>query len=67
MGEQLAAHFPAGRVPPDQLGVMADRLAGWIEVPPSMDAVQPHPLDAMLDSTLQLYRELAESPRQIPV
>lgn len=67
VGEQLAAHFPAGRVPPDQLGVMADRLAGWIEVPPSMDAVQPHPLDAMLDSTLQLYRELAESPRQIPV
>lgn len=67
VGEQLAAHFPAGRVPPDQLGVMADRLAGWIEVPPSMDAVQPHTLDAMLDSSLQLYRELAESARQIPV
>ena len=67
VGEQLAAHFPAGRVPLDRPGVMADRLAGWIEVPPSMDAVQPHSLDAMLESTLQLYRELAGSPRQMPV
>ncbi len=65
VGEQLATHFPAGRIPFGDLEVMADRLAGWIEAPPPMDGVRPHTLEAMLDSTLELYRELAGSPRAV--
>ena len=65
VGEQLAAHFPAGRVMPGNLDDMVGRLAAWIEAPPRMDDVQPHALEAMLDSTLDLYRELAGSTRQI--
>jgi glycosyltransferase involved in cell wall biosynthesis len=59
VGEQLAAHFPAGLVPLGNRAVMAERLAGWMTAPPAMAPVQPHTLDAMLGKTLELYYEMA--------
>jgi len=65
VGEQLARHFPAGRVPPADRAAMAERLAGWMVAPPSMAGVQPHTLQDMLDRTLTLYQQLADAPRDI--
>ena len=59
VGEQLARHFPAGLVPPGDTGAMAERLLGWSATPPSMQEVQVYALQDMLDSTLALYRGLA--------
>lgn len=59
VGEQLAQHFPAGRVPPGNRAVMAERLAGWMAAPPSMAKVQPHTLADMLNNTFDLYQQLA--------
>jgi len=63
VGEQLAAHFPAGLVPLNRVDVMSDRLVSWMKVSPVMDNVQPHTLDAMLEKTLKLYQELVVSGR----
>jgi glycosyltransferase involved in cell wall biosynthesis len=65
VGEQLARHFPAGRVPPADRAAMADCLAGWIASPPSMAGVQPYTLQDMLERTLTLYQQLADAPRDI--
>ena len=65
VGEQLAAHFPAGLVPIGNRIVMAERLAGWMTMPPSMTNVRPHTLDAMLDETLDLYHEMASAVRPV--
>lgn len=59
VGEQLARHFPAGRVPFDDRSAMAERLAGWMLAPPSMVDVQPHTLQEMLNRTFALYERLA--------
>ena len=59
VGEQLARHFPAGRVPPGDTGAMTARLLEWSVTPPSMQGVQAYTLQSMLDSTLALYRDLA--------
>jgi glycosyltransferase involved in cell wall biosynthesis len=65
VGEQLAAHFPAGRVPLGDRTAMAGCLAGWMTTPPSMTNVRPHTLDAMLDETLDLYHEMAGAVRLV--
>jgi glycosyltransferase involved in cell wall biosynthesis len=59
VGEQLARHFPAGAVAPGDTDAMVDRLCAWYTAPPSMQGVRPYTLDAMLDSTLQLYQDLS--------
>jgi glycosyltransferase involved in cell wall biosynthesis len=59
VGEQLAQHFPAGLVPPGNRVAMAERLSAWMAVPPSMAEVQPHTLQVMLNSTFELYEQLA--------
>jgi len=63
VGEQLAAHFPAGRVPCNDCDAMAARLAQWMDDPPVMDDVHPSTLDAMLRDTLGLYQALFASDR----
>ena len=60
VGEQLARHFPAGRVPPLDTGAMVDLLEAWNTAPPSMQGVSPYTLADMLDSTLELYRKAKE-------
>jgi glycosyltransferase involved in cell wall biosynthesis len=59
VGEQLAANFPAGRIPPGDITALVERLAAWYAEPPSMRDVSPWTLDDMLEQTLALYRELA--------
>jgi len=66
VGEQLARHFPAGRVPPADRAAMAERLAGWMAAAPSMAGVQPHTQQDMLNSTFDLYQQLAETVRDTP-
>ena len=56
VGEQLARHFPAGRVPPLDTGAMVDLLEAWNTAPPSMQGVSPYALADMLDRTLELYQ-----------
>ena len=58
VGEQLARHFTAGQVPPGDAVAMADLLNAWSLTPPCMQDVQVYKLQAMLDSTLSLYRDL---------
>jgi glycosyltransferase involved in cell wall biosynthesis len=64
VGEQLAQHFPAGLVPPADVNAMAERLLAWSVTPPSMKDVPVYALRDMLNSTLTLYRELAD-PDQV--
>jgi glycosyltransferase involved in cell wall biosynthesis len=61
--EQLIKHFPAGLVPPGDVDAMAERLFAWSATSPSMQGVQVHALQDMLDSTLALYREMGGSGR----
>ncbi|MGB5177959.1 MAG: glycosyltransferase family 4 protein [Gammaproteobacteria bacterium] len=63
VGEQLARHFPAGRVPFGNRVAMAERLADWIALPPAMVKVQPYTLDDMLNKTLDLYQRVAATDR----
>jgi len=59
VGEQLVQHFPAGAVPPGDSAAMIDRLARWYAVPPSLEEVRVHTLEAMLQGTVELYQALA--------
>jgi len=67
VGEQLTQHFPAGLVPPGDPAAMAERLLEWSATPPPMQHVQVYALQGMLDSTLTLYRELADPGENITV
>ena len=59
VGEQLARHFPAGLVSPGDPDAMAERLLEWSVTSPSTHDVQVYALLEMLNSTLSLYRDLA--------
>lgn len=58
VGEQLAAVFPAGRVPPGEVAVAAGRVPAWLAEAPTPPAGQPFTLDRMLAQTLAVYAEL---------
>ena len=58
-GEQLAQHFPAGRVAPGDVVAMTELLREWSLTAPSMREVRIYNLQDMLDSTLALYCKLA--------
>jgi glycosyltransferase involved in cell wall biosynthesis len=58
-GEQLAQHFPAGRVAPGDIVAMTELLGEWSLTPPCMRNVRVYNLQDMLDSTLTLYCKLA--------
>ena len=59
VGEQLAQHFPAGRVQPGDVGAMTALLGEWSLTPPSMQDVRVYTRQDMLNSTLTMYRDLA--------
>jgi glycosyltransferase involved in cell wall biosynthesis len=63
VGEQLTQHFQAGLVPPGDVAAMAERLLEWSVTLPSMQDVQVHVLQDMLESTLALYHGLVFQPR----
>ncbi len=59
VAEQLAAVFPQGRVPVGDVATLAERIADWHAQAPSIPGQHPFTLARMLDSTLDVYRELA--------
>jgi len=63
VGEQLRQHFPAGAVPPGDVGAMIERLSDWYRAPPPMQGVAVHTLQDMLERTLALYEGLCSAGR----
>ncbi len=59
VAEQLAAVFPQGRVPVGDVATLAERIADWHAQAPSVPGQHPFTLTRMLDSTLDVYWELA--------
>jgi len=58
VAEQLAAVFPEGRVPVGDVAALSDLLARWHAHRPSVPDSNPFTLERMLQSTLEVYREL---------
>jgi glycosyltransferase involved in cell wall biosynthesis len=63
VGEQLAALFPAGAVAVGDVAGICARLAEWYAAAPHPAVNRLYTLERMLDSTLDLYREMAEDRR----
>lgn len=61
VGEQLSRIYPCGAVPHGDLAALADRAGELLDDPPPVPADHPYTLDAMLESTLAVYRELADA------
>lgn len=59
VGEVLARLFPAGRVPVGDLDALERTVRELHARPPEIPASRDYDLQAMLDATLDLYRELA--------
>lgn len=58
VGEQLAKLYPDGAVAHGDMASLAARAGMLLESPPPVPADHPYTLDAMLDATFGLYREL---------
>lgn len=58
VSEQLAALLPEGRVPPGDTTAAAKTIRRFLDNPPAVPAEHPYTLQAMLDGTLDVYREL---------
>lgn len=58
VGEQLARLYPAGAVGHRDMASLTGRAGGLLDDPPPVPADHPYTLDAQLDATLSLYREL---------
>ena len=61
VGEILAELFPEGGVPFGDVEALAERVAGFVEQPPKVAAVERFTLRSMLDTTLALYRDVCPS------
>jgi len=59
VAEQLAAAFPQGRVAVGDTPAMAELLARWHAQRPIVPERNPFTLERMLNSTFEVYRELA--------
>lgn len=59
VGEQLARLYPAGAVGHRDMASLTERAGRMLDDPPPVPADHPYTLEAMLDATLSLYRELA--------
>ena len=59
VAEQLAAVFPEGRVPVGDVAAAEEKLAQWYSAQPAVQDRHPFTLERMLNSTLEVYIELA--------
>lgn len=59
VAEQLAVVFPEGRVPVGDADTAAEKIAQWYSVQPAVPDRNPFTLQRMLNSTLEIYLELA--------
>lgn len=62
VGEQLAAILPQGAVAPGDVAAAAERVGQWLVEPPRVPTEQPFTLQRMMESTLDVYLELAQDP-----
>ena len=60
VAEQLAAVFPEGRVPVGDVSAAEEKLAQWYSAQPAVPDSHPFTLERMLNSTLEVYLELAK-------
>lgn len=58
VGEQLAMLYPAGRIPPNDPEAAAKIVRSLLENPPPVPERHPFTLQAMLEGTIAVYREL---------
>jgi glycosyltransferase involved in cell wall biosynthesis len=63
VGELLAVLLPEGRVPPGDTVAATETVRRFLENPPQIPAAHPFTLQAMLEGTVEVYRELIASPR----
>jgi glycosyltransferase involved in cell wall biosynthesis len=66
VGEMLARLYPEGRVPCGDTRVLLERATQFLAMPPAVPADNVYTLEAMLERTLDLYRDLAENPVPAP-
>jgi len=58
VAEQLEALLPQGRVPPSDTAAAAATVRAFLDHPPTVPTEHPYTLQAMLNGTLDVYREL---------
>ena len=61
VGEILARCYPAGLVPPGDPRALTERVRALLLNPPPVPSEPVYPLQRMLDQTLAVYQELAQS------
>jgi len=59
VAEQLTALLPQGRIPPGDTAAAAAAVRSFLDDPPAVPTEHPYSLQAMLEATLAVYRELA--------
>lgn len=59
VAEQLAVVFPEGRVPVGDTDTAEEKIAQWYSAQPAVPSSHPFTLERMLNSTLEIYLELA--------
>jgi glycosyltransferase involved in cell wall biosynthesis len=64
VGEILRAVYPAGLLPMDRLDDACQNITQLLQNPEPVPAGDFFPLQAMLDQTLTLYKQLARAPRR---
>lgn len=60
IGEQLNLLYPAGRIPPTEPAKALAVVRSLLDNPPSVPAEHPFTLQAMLEGTINVYRELLD-------
>lgn len=63
VGEQLAAVFPEGRIPPGDWSAVVEKVLHWRASPPTIPRSHPYTLKNMLDATLNVYRDALSDRR----
>ncbi len=58
VGEQLAGLYPDGAVAHGDMASLAARAEALLDAPPPVPPDHPYTLDAMLEATLEVYRQL---------
>ncbi|QJE97430.1 glycosyltransferase family 4 protein [Luteolibacter luteus] len=58
VGEQLRLLYPAGQIPPNDPAAASKIIRALLENPPPVPSQHPFTLEAMLEGTMSVYREL---------
>jgi glycosyltransferase involved in cell wall biosynthesis len=58
VAEQLTALLPDGKIPPGDTATAAKTIRRFLDAPPAVPTEHPYTLQAMLEGTLAVYREM---------